>query len=378
MRTLLYFRTHLDDPANTGVGDKCRAIAAAFGPETDTWYFHREGLRHESGSDGLNWSAPKYSLRHLLLYYFLADWHLMRTVDFNQYQLFYIRHLPAHPLFIQLLKKARRQNPQLKIVIELPTWPYDAEASGIVAKTAAISDRFFRKKMGKYIDRFVHFGAEKEIWGVPTISMSNGIDVAQKPIRHWQKSLDGTLRLLAVGSWSAGHGLDRILYGMKEYTQKGGKVSLTVSGAGPGIPALIALARELQLEHLIRFLPPTQGPSYDALFDQSDVAIGGLAIHRKGIKEASPLRHRDYCARGIPFVLAGKDSDIAVDWPFCLQIPEGDAPVDLIEVQHFWDSLQKEHPHFTQEMRTFAQNQLDWKVKIKPLITLGTTFYDNH
>lgn len=368
MRTLFYFRTHIDDPANMGVGDKCRAIAAAFGADADTWFFHRTGLRHESGQDSLKWSAPKYSLRHLLLYYLLADWHLMRTIDFRQYQLLYIRHLPAHPVFIQLLKKARKQNPQIKIVIELPTWPYDAEVSGITAQIAAIADRLFREKMGKYIDRFVHLGAHKEIWGVPTIRLSNGIDVNKRPIRNWQKSPDGTLRLLAVGSWTVGHGLDRVLYGMKEYAQNGGKIVLTVSGMGPGTPALKELAHTLQLDGMVRFLPPTQGPAYDALFDSADVAIGGLATYLKGVKESSLLRHRDYCARGIPFVLAGKDSDITSDWPFCLHIPEDDRPVDLVAVQHFFNNLQGDHPDFIVQMRTFALNQLDWKVKIKAIL----------
>jgi glycosyltransferase involved in cell wall biosynthesis len=370
MRTLLYFRTHFDDPANIGVIDKCKAIALGFGVDSDIWFFDQNGLQHQ-GPDttpSFRGKTPKRSWRHLFLYYFAADRYLKRHIDFRQYAVLYIRHLPAHPMFLTLLKKAKQQNPSIKIIIELPTWPYDGELKGSTAQLAALVDRTYRKKMANYTDYFVHFGLETEIWGVPTLRITNGIEVAKKPLRQWKDPKDGVLRLLAVGNWNHALGVDRLLHGVSVYRKMGKKVVVRIVGQGTAIDDLKHLVQELGIEENIFFLPPCTGADYDRLFDEADIAIGKLAIPVKGLLATSSLRHRDYCARGIPFVLSEIDSDIATNWPFVLHVSNDAAPINIQEIEDFHTKIKANHPNYQKQMRDFALENLDWSGKIRQIM----------
>lgn len=50
---------------------------------------------------------------------------------------------------------------------------------------------------------------------------------------------------------------------------------------------------------------------YLKIINKSDVAIGTLALHRKGMNEACPLKTREYLKYGIPTIIGYKDSDFS-------------------------------------------------------------------
>ena len=57
---------------------------------------------------------------------------------------------------------------------------------------------------------------------------------------------------------------------------------------------------------------------YGPLLARSDLGIGSLALHRKGMEEANALKVREYLAYGLPTVLAYLDSDFADGTPWFL------------------------------------------------------------
>lgn len=73
-------------------------------------------------------------------------------------------------------------------------------------------------------------------------------------------------------------------------------------------------------------LPRSQ---YTGVLARADVAIGTLALHRKGMTEASPLKVREYLAHGVPVVLGYEDTDFIGDDPwFLLRLPNVEDNVD--------------------------------------------------
>jgi len=54
---------------------------------------------------------------------------------------------------------------------------------------------------------------------------------------------------------------------------------------------------------------------------RADVGIGTLALHRKDMEEASPLKVRQYLALGLPIIIAYVDSDLPEPRPYILQLP---------------------------------------------------------
>lgn len=92
-----------------------------------------------------------------------------------------------------------------------------------------------------------------------------------------------------------------------------------------GIDKIIHLARSLGDDFLIHlvgpqekdiavFNPPSNIIAYGYRTDYADIlrkchiAIGTLALHRKNMKEASPLKVREYLAGGFPVIIAYDDS----------------------------------------------------------------------
>ena len=61
---------------------------------------------------------------------------------------------------------------------------------------------------------------------------------------------------------------------------------------------------------------------YLQVLARADVAISSLALHRKQLEEASPLKSREYLAFGLPLVVAYADTDLdGMDCDFILKIP---------------------------------------------------------
>ena len=105
--------------------------------------------------------------------------------------------------------------------MEIPTYPYDQEYKGLPLPYQRILffDKCFRKQLARYVDKIVTFSDHEQIWGRPTIKISNGIDFSQ--IRVKQPSPPHTdLRLIAVATIHPWHGFDRAIEGLALYYQK--------------------------------------------------------------------------------------------------------------------------------------------------------------
>jgi hypothetical protein len=67
---------------------------------------------------------------------------------------------------------------------------------------------------------------------------------------------------------------------------------------------------------------------YRSILEHSDIGIGPLALHRKGMHEASPLKVREYLSHGLPVLLAHDDTDFPGPTPwYLLQIPNDEGNV---------------------------------------------------
>jgi glycosyltransferase involved in cell wall biosynthesis len=61
--------------------------------------------------------------------------------------------------------------------------------------------------------------------------------------------------------------------------------------------------------------------AYENVLATADVAIGTMALHRKNMNEATPLKVREYLAYGLPIIIGYKDTDFPCGAPFLLQLP---------------------------------------------------------
>lgn len=83
----------------------------------------------------------------------------------------------------------------------------------------------------------------------------------------------------------------------------------------------------------VAFHGPMDSAGYLPIMRRADVAIGPLALHRKGLTEASALKVAEYLAYGIPVILANVETAFPAGAPFLLQLPNTEDNVDVATPQ---------------------------------------------
>lgn len=374
MKGLIYYRINQDEIANVGVHKKCIAQIDAFrnlGVQTDLVLLSEKGILL---NDQLIHTFSKPLLSNASSKYWFFFFNLLpiisKHINFKGYDFIYFRYALSHPSLIRFLRAAKKEHPTLKILSEIPTYPYEKEKQSLVDRLSLLMDQHYRKKLIPLIDRITHYGLEKEIFGIPTIPISNGIAVQKIKCSSSRQKIK-KLRLIAVANWSYWHGLDRLLEGLKDYYHSENLetlVTLKIIGHGKAISLYKDLVQKYNLAEIVHFFPPMTKKELDTHFDQADMGIGTLGIHRKDIRIDSSLKHREYCARGLPFLLAGNDLDFPDLLSFVLKCTPTDAPVDINKLIIFWNKLLKNNSK-KEEIRKYAEDHLRWEERMKKVIS---------
>jgi len=296
--------------------------------------------------------------------------YLARLSSTRRYDFFYIRYPLALPSFLRFLRRARRANPSAKVIVEIATFPYRGELRGPKQRILLALDDLGHRRLRDYVDVMVTFYGQPEIYGVPCVQLRNGVDVTRIARANAGRSHQ-QFTMISVGNMAERHGLDRVLHGLAQYVNdpNAKPAILHLVGDGPARPSLTALCTELGLDHVVRFHGVKSGSELDALFDEADVALDSLAIHRVNLPQSSSLKAREYCARGVPFVLASHDPDFPAGLPFVHHAPANDAALDIASIVAFHATLVRDDPNFATQMREYAETHLTWKAKLAPLVT---------
>jgi glycosyltransferase involved in cell wall biosynthesis len=205
---------------------------------------------------------------------------------------------------------------------------------------------------------------------LPAVTIPNGFSVSSVGVRNLPAYTPQELHVLFVGNVSRWHGLDRFIRGMAAYHGPV-HVNVHIIGDGDELEQVKTLTGSLGLARSVHFHGFLRGPDLDRVFDQYHIAIGSLGIHRNGMKQASALKVREYCSRGIPFMISNEDPDFPPAFPYCLSLPPDDSPISMDTVIGFYHAVYAHQSH-AGEMREYAEEHLDWQVKglqLKEFIT---------
>lgn len=153
-------------------------------------------------------------------------------------------------------------------------------------------------------------------YGIPICVVSNGIDLDQYVPLPAPKNEKPAITL--VGKPNLWHGIEKLVPLAGHYPD------LTINIVG-------YTAKEFPFPvpsnfHLLGFLHRDQVKEVLLL---SDAAFGTLALHRKQMEEASPLKVREAAAHGIPLILGYQDTDLSnIESDCILQIPNTEDNVE--------------------------------------------------
>lgn len=291
---------------------------------------------------------------------------IARYATDNGIEFVYIRsNHNANPFTIRMVKKMKKTG--MKVVMEIPTYPYDSEYEAQGMSRQIFQDRIFRNQLAKHLDAIVTFSDYDEIFGQRTIRISNGIDFSNVKVKTTVNDTSKELNLIGVAEIHRWHGFDRLVKGLAQYYSKPQKyiVRFHVVGyffSAEGEAAFKKMISDNHMEEYVILHGKKHGVELDKLFDKCDFGVGSLGRHRVGIDKIKTLKNREYAARGIPFVYSETDSDFD-NRPYVLKVSADESPVDINKIIEFHHQIVLSPT----EIRTSIQT-LSWENQMKRVI----------
>lgn len=292
---------------------------------------------------------------------------VIRYVEEENIHMVYIRSdHNANPFTIRLLQRLKKMG--IRILMEIPTYPYDREYVTLRMKIDLWTDKIFRHRLARYLHRIVTFSEAKTIFGVPTIQISNGISFEDTPVKPYLNDTTHMLRLIGVAEIHYWHGYDRLIQGLAEYyaSNPDFKVYFHLIGEFFGAKekeSILPLIAKYNLSPYVFLHGRQHGSELDHLFGQCDMGVGSLGRHRSGITHIKTLKNREYAARGIPFIYSETDEDFDLQ-PYILKVPANESPIDIPSLITFYRTM-KWSP---QEIRNSVED-LSWTRQVKKILS---------
>lgn len=285
----------------------------------------------------------------------------------------------TNKLFADLKKK------NIKIVIEIPTYPFwkekwmdafDCIKKGTIKKGISrcgtnIVYWFYAHKLKNKIEAIVTFSNITELWGNKVIGIANGYNFGIPEQEKTLKKPSDILNLLIVASIRDNHGADRIIQGMIDYYSSGGKreICFHIVGDGDVIPKLKSLAKSNpSTANKVIFYGFKSGKQLDNIYDLADIGVSALGFHRIGVYYCSPLKSKEYFAKGLPIVGTTAEKDILDKEckEYYYSVSEDDKAINIAGLISFYDDLEAKGVT-NRIIVESAARYFDWKSIMKPI-----------
>ena len=297
--------------------------------------------------------------------------YLIDKIDLKKIQFVYVRKGYCDMKQIRSLKKIKKINPVIQILMEIPTFPYDQEFGGRRKILAIPRDKKARMYLHKYVDKIVTYSNDKKIFGMPTLRISNGIDYERISLKSSSCNHEG-IHLIAVAFLDYWHGYDRLLLGMakeQELVRKNGLVFHLV-GDGRALASYKQIVKENKLEKHVMFHGRLYGEKLDAVYDECDIGIDTLGRHRVGISYNSTLKGKEYCAKGLP-IISGVTTELdSMNCTYYYRVPANDDPISIKEIIQFYHRIYdgKDPKLIAKSIREESKKYFDFPNTFAPIV----------
>lgn len=251
------------------------------------------------------------------------------------------------------------------VVLEYPTYPYDGEVKN---EEILREDREYREQIGKYVFQATTYAKDEIVYGINTIALQNGVDLRENPVRMMRKK--GTdIRLLAVAGFYFHHGFERVLEGLFKYYQNPGKYDFHFYMVGEGSEKrrYIHLVKEYELEQYVEFCGTKTGAELDWYYDNADIGISVLGAYKAGANLATPIKTREYCSRGLPFVYGYEDDGFTGKEPYVRKVSNSPEPLDMNEIIELYEAT-VENKSILDTMRSYTEKNFSWDILLRDVV----------
>ena len=387
MRKIIYIsNVNLDGSLLRGVINKISGQSKAFrseGYELDTLFPGLDSkivLKKQSGEVKYFEGGSKYLTGQtyiLKLVSYLRESY-QGSMDFTDcqqeifgqgYDAVYLRFFMPGTRLVSFLKNLKIANPNLIILLEYPTLNIEELFRNTLSRRVSfLMNKKKIDKVNKLADYIITLTDDQILFGKPALLMPNGIDLDNiEPIQS--PVYKSKLVLVGVASdINYYHGFDRLVRGLAKYKSENHSVEILLRLIGnplsKSLTELKALTEKNGTKDWVSFeLPMSQDQLID-VYKNAHLGIGTLALHRIGLIKNYSLKHREYAAFGLPFIMSIGDSHFE-DTPFVMTFESNEDPLPVNEIVQFYENLREQKPHYPQEFRRSIENKLKWNVQMK-------------
>lgn len=193
------------------------------------------------------------------------------------------------------------------------------------------------------VDRIVTFSDYNNIFEIPTIKTQNGVMVdALTPVKCLNENIS-EINLIAVSACISYHGYERCIRGLADYygAEVNNKiVKFHIVGEGDELSAYKSLVQKYRLEQYVLFYGKKTGTELEAIYDMADVAMSTFGLYKINLSTTSPLKTKEYLAKGLPVVSGFHDKTFTdQNSDFCLEFPNDDSNVDIKKIIDFYEGI---------------------------------------
>lgn len=374
-KKLLYFTVvDVEDKSFAGVSKKVRGQVEAFqnlGYDTYLLCFASSELVLFHGEDKTVYKH--FSLcgfhRTLQLYSYITD-----LCCENYFDILYIRFPLCDWWFYRALAKSRKKIG--KIILEIPTYPYDAECEknhNIVTQFCWWQDKHLRNKLNHLVDLIVTYGDVKEdrIFDIPACVIYNSVPA--KMCRKLPKIPHETLNFIAVANLMPHHSYNKILRGMAEYLRQPDadrRLRFHIVGDGPEKAKLMNLTNELELSKYVIFHGIQTGEKLMELYQQADLGLVEFEqiTDADSVAKNNCLKYSEYCSIGLPHASSALHPCYPRNSSFFCLAKTDENTVEIYPLVDFVKSV--DITQAQEDMYKIVMNNLTWDHSMKHVLDI--------
>ena len=293
----------------------------------------------------------------------------------NSPDFLYVRRTVADKEYVCFWKRIKEKYPKCKIIVEIYTYPYDKDDFGKWnAWPFWFKELIYRPQLKKYIDRFVTYTKDEEIFGVSTICTTNGIDCnsvrAVKGIYQ-----DRELHMIGVAYMQRQHGYERVIKGLAHYYKQHNReytIYLDLVGDGPEKKKYQKLVKENRLEKYVTFFPTTSGEELEKLYDCADIALAAFGMYKVNYYEAiGAIKTRECLAKGLPMISGSPIDILNSDFDYAKIFSNDRTPIDMECVLDFFQNIKEKgrsKENVAVILREYAKEHASMKTVMAPVV----------
>lgn len=249
--------------------------------------------------------------------------------------------------FIKWVQKIKKLFPEIKIIMEIPSYPYEQEYSKIKDIPFFLMDKHAQLKLKESIDYITTPAIKEEFNGVQmlhrnTLLIRNPYDFDRISLKKYDLYFK-EIGIAIVARFCPWHGYERLIYGLKQYYEKSSNqiVHLHFVGDGREVERYKQLVNKLDINQYVTFYGFLEQEQICNIYNKCHIAADVFGGYKKGMRYSCSLKTREYLAVGLPIITAVEldISNYEELKKYILQFSNDDTPVDINKVVSFYNKI---------------------------------------